>query len=459
MNNELKLEIDGFGLINKAKIDIGKINVVGGVNSSGKSTASKLLYCYLKAMSLTRKEYALEAILPTLNKFVNYMAQPHPYCKNDLPDKFTIEDDFNKIWYAYVDANEIFEDLIHSNFFKIPEEILYEMDSEIRRYLFIILDKNETAYSSIVKSLFKYESLLDFKGNSSFYGNSFKSSVSYQPNDSNRDFDFIHERNFDLKSKNISFDDLDENFIYLTEGDYDFLSNVCYMDSISIFDLDFFMNSQRRNNGLYEYKQHIEDLLRQLKSKKDESDLSQESIDKIEDVKNKITKIIGGTVYRRDFESVYLYRFKRGYIFEPINSDEEFNINLSSGIQQIGVIQILLSNYKLQPKSFLIIDEPEVNLHPEWQIKFAHILVLLAKELDINLYLNSHSPMFIEAISLYSKYYDLIDETNFYLTDKSENGKFNFRKISPDDMGAVYENLTSPFDELDKIKAKILFKE
>ena len=63
MNNKLKLEIDGFGVINKAKIDVGKINVVGGVNSSGKSTVSKLLYCYLKAMSLTRKEYALKAIL------------------------------------------------------------------------------------------------------------------------------------------------------------------------------------------------------------------------------------------------------------------------------------------------------------------------------------------------------------------------------------------------------------
>ncbi len=455
----LKLEIEGFGLINKANIDVGKINIVGGVNSSGKSTASKLLYCYLKAMSLTRKEYALEAILPTINKFINYMAQPHPYCNNDLPDKFTMDDDFMDILSAYAEADKVYESLINSGFFQIPEEILYEMHSEIEKYITIILDKNEYAYSSIVKSLFKYESLLDFEGNSSFYGDSFKSSVSYQPSNLFKDYDFIVERRFDLESKNFSFDDLDENFIYLTEGDYDFLSNVCYMDSISIFDLDFFMNSQRRNNGLYEYKQHIEDLLRQIKSEKDEDDLSQESIDKIDDVKNKITQIIGGTVYRNSFHEFSFMSSKQGCIFNPINSEETFNVNISSGIQQIGVIQILLSNYKLQPKSFLIIDEPEVNLHPEWQIKFAHILVLLAKELDINLYLNSHSPMFIEAISLYSKYHDLIDETNFYLTDESENGKFNFRKISPDDMGAVYENLTSPFDELDKLKAEILFKE
>ena len=40
--------------------------------------------------------------------------------------------------------------------------------------------------------------------------------------------------------------------------------------------------------------------------------------------------------------------------------------NTASGIKQIGVVQLLLSNRKLQENSVLIIDEPEVNLHPEW---------------------------------------------------------------------------------------------
>ena len=119
----------------------------------------------------------------------------------------------------------------------------------------------------------------------------------------------------------------------------------------------------------------------------------------------------------------------------------------------------MLHNNKLIPGTFLIIDEPEVNLHPEWQIKFAEILVILAKDLDIKLYLNSHSPMFIEAISLYSQYYDLIKETNLYLTQEMSENNYFFKKIDSNDMGEVYENLTSPYDELDKLKAKILFKE
>ena len=47
--NNLNLEINDFRQINKSKINIKKINVVGGVNTSGKSTVSKILYCYLKS--------------------------------------------------------------------------------------------------------------------------------------------------------------------------------------------------------------------------------------------------------------------------------------------------------------------------------------------------------------------------------------------------------------------------
>ena len=131
----------------------------------------------------------------------------------------------------------------------------------------------------------------------------------------------------------------------------------------------------------------------------------------------------------------------------------------STGIKEIGIIELLLKNNRLRENSFLIIDEPESSLHPEWQIKFAEILVLLVKDLNIHIYLNSNSPMFIEAISLYSQYYDLLKDTNIYLTQKTQNDKFNFKKVNPKNMGKVYENLTKPYDELDKLKAKILFKE
>ena len=56
-----------------------------------------------------------------------------------------------------------------------------------------------------------------------------------------------------------------------------------------------------------------------------------------------------------------------------------------SRIKEIGIIQILLQNNKLKENSFLIIEEPEASLHPEWEIKFAEILVLIVKELNIHI--------------------------------------------------------------------------
>lgn len=133
--------------------------------------------------------------------------------------------------------------------------------------------------------------------------------------------------------------------------------------------------------------------------------------------------------------------------------------NLSSaGIKQIGLILMLVQNGSIKENSFLIIDEPESNLHPSWQIRFADMLVLLAKDLNVTLYMNSHSPIFIEAVSLYSQYYRLLDETSFYLTQKTSQN-YTFKQIDPKNMGEVYENLTSPYDELDRLKARILFRE
>lgn len=68
--------------------------------------------------------------------------------------------------------------------------------------------------------------------------------------------------------------------------------------------------------------------------------------------------------------------------------------NTASGLKQLATIQLLLDNNELTKNSFLILDEPEINLHSEWQVKLAKLLVLLVKELNIYLYINSHSPQF-----------------------------------------------------------------
>lgn len=80
MVNDMTLEIKNVGPIADAKIDVGKINIVGGVNGTGKSMSSKLLYCFLKANSknngylaynmLTNKIKELSSLLTDYSKFL-----------------------------------------------------------------------------------------------------------------------------------------------------------------------------------------------------------------------------------------------------------------------------------------------------------------------------------------------------------------------------------------------------
>ncbi|VVM17606.1 hypothetical protein BSPWISOXPB_2973, partial [uncultured Gammaproteobacteria bacterium] len=61
-----------------------------------------------------------------------------------------------------------------------------------------------------------------------------------------------------------------------------------------------------------------------------------------------------------------------------------------------------------------MLDEPEVHLHPNWQLKYAEIITLLVKN-NINILVTTHSPYMIEALERYAEKYDIKDKTNFYL--------------------------------------------
>ena len=141
-----------------------------------------------------------------------------------------------------------------------------------------------------------------------------------------------------------------------------------------------------------------------------------------------------------------------GFVF--YRNDVPFNMkNSSSGSKQIGSIQMLLDNKQLCENDFLIIDEPEVNLHPEWQIEFAELIVKLVKDLNITVYINSHSPQFIEALEVFSVKYEIDDNTHFYMTVKNEdNDKFDFKEIYYSNISEFYKALAKPYNTINEIR-------
>ena len=173
----------------------------------------------------------------------------------------------------------------------------------------------------------------------------------------------------------------------------------------------------------YSQKQYHQWLLYQkLVDQSSKSDILDDMNNKdIIKFKQNVDELINGEF---NFNNRGLLEFKQdGKIFDLNNT--------SSGIKSIGMIQLLLENRKLKENTYLIMDEPKVHLHPEWQVKLAKILVLLVKDLNVRLFINSHSPQFIGAIEVFSTKYGLKNETNYYLSQKDEDtGKYKCKRNS-----------------------------
>ena len=144
---------------------------------------------------------------------------------------------------------------------------------------------------------------------------------------------------------------------------------------------------------------------------------------------------------------------KTGNVWEELVytlDGEELKIqNLATGLKTFMIIRRLLDNGYLEKGSLLIIDEPEVHLHPEWQLKFAELIVILMKTLKVTVLLATHSPYFLNAIEVFSKKYECVNETHYYLAERISEGAV-FKNID-NNLNETYELLAEPFQTLEDI--------
>ncbi|EJL6845619.1 ATP-binding protein, partial [Vibrio cholerae] len=122
-------------------------------------------------------------------------------------------------------------------------------------------------------------------------------------------------------------------------------------------------------------------------------------------------------------------------------------INMASGIKSLSILNLLISSGQLSTGSFLIIDEPEVNLHPEWQIEYAKVISILVS-FGVTIVVTTHSPYFIEAL----KTYDNIDSlgSKFFVASKKENGTSELLDYTNNVSGLI-GTLADPLNKLHKM--------
>jgi len=137
------------------------------------------------------------------------------------------------------------------------------------------------------------------------------------------------------------------------------------------------------------------------------------------------------------------------YKTDKLNGDLDM-VNLSTGLKSFAILRRLLQNGNIDENGTIILDEPEIHLHPEWRLKFAEIIVLIQKEFNANILVNTHSPYFLNAIEVYSEKYGVDQKCKYYLVNK-ESGSTTVSDVTNEN-DKIYEKLARPLQELENLE-------
>lgn len=129
--------------------------------------------------------------------------------------------------------------------------------------------------------------------------------------------------------------------------------------------------------------------------------------------------------------------------------------NLATGSKMFSIIKILLEKGELDSTTALILDEPEAHLHPMWQNSFAEMIVLLVKELNVNVLLTTHSSNFVLALDAFMRKHGIQDKTNFYQTTSTGDGFVEYRCVN-DDISSIYADFLQYLSDVKVLRDKYL---
>ena len=96
----------------------------------------------------------------------------------------------------------------------------------------------------------------------------------------------------------------------------------------------------------------------------------------------------------------------------------------------------------MNDKTLLVIDEPEVHLHPQWVVEYARLIVLLNKKIGVKFLIASHHPDMISAIKYIANKEKNSSDLHFYLAKSDKNSyQYDYK-----DLGLEIEDIFSSFN-------------
>ena len=411
----MKLSIRNVGKLKEADVEINGITVITGENDTGKSTVGKVLWSVFNSFFEIKKQIRTDKISSILE---------------ELRRVSSIQDIRNNLVHSSI----VEYDLDLNDFLKQLEKKL-EVLNDVRG----LDDESKDELKDTLEKIKKRINLSDDEIMKKITQINFNKEFNSQINNLN----FLEEGNIDLKIKNKNINLIISNDKIQIKDFFSLYENVMLLDNPRIID-NLAENIILSANKIFSIIENLHNskfisMLRNDKSSTaTDNILNEEKLSKIEE---KLNKIVDGKFLKKDF-GVYFYRNKSG---------KEINIkNLSTGFKVFSIIKLLIQNNQLSENGTIILDEPEIHLHPEWQLKFAELIVLLQKEFSMHILLTTHSPYFVSAIEVFSEKYKIDDKCKYYVAENKGNS--GVIKDITGNTNIIFKKMARPFQDLENIR-------
>lgn len=450
----MKLKLSNIGIVKQAEIELQTITVLTGVNNSGKSTVGKVLYSIATVQNMISDDSILlnkyKSILNELNgisrwiRSVDYqkLFDETSYIFSSIIKERPIRWG-HKEEYPYLEELSITEkyDLLDK---KIEEMNRYVEDFEIsnkdnenlRISINNLKDRVSKSQDDKATKILTLDDMLsnEFSGRyTSANDNNSNSSIELTEDNGDEVFLYIQNKSIDFEKSKF---DVSRNY-----------SEIIYLDDPFLLDDPFarYMNPHRQENGHLGGYKHRRKTLSQINRASRQRNFFDESIQD-ENIRQIFSKVLGGKINR----------VNGGYVYENPEFSSEISFDsLSAGMKSFSTIQMLMEYGLLNNAEYLILDEPETHLHPEWQVKYAELIVWMSVHFPIRILVTSHSPYFIEAIDIFYKKYKKDKNIKFYSSLSETNlGASNIMDVT-DNLETIFKDMYRPLSNLEELRDEL----
>ena len=437
----MKLKLHNILKIEDADIEIGGLTVLTGENNSGKSTVGKILFSILKAANNVRQVDKMKTVALIRTELISLKRMFH------RSENASILDDIQSLSLNIVDKliniNDLRQNLeVEAEKRDFSSRMVAMIRTRLSRIeaLIVKLDKPEVA----VKDEFESISKSEFMETLNSFG-SINSGILFHDDTTDADGSYIEISLYDGKVDNVRLwgNSSLEDVTYIESPLYLHILNTLRLtSSIPTTSLRGLPSYLRRESIPY----HLADMADKILSSSDELlDLFNHDLfgSDYSTLLDEINSVIGGEFVINSKTKQLSFK-ENGHVVPPIS--------VASGIKSFGVLQRLIQTDSISTFKMLIWDEPEIHLHPEWQIVFCKLIIeLVAKGIPI--VVSSHSPYFVQALRYFASAKGIEKDVKYYMAEESNETKLSTVKEVTNDLNRVFTLLAAPLRDIMNVDA------